>query len=235
MRLFNKLFGKKESIPTEQSIDTPISEVQKDRESYLNVGQSIFPMIKSIDDPRILMVSKSNPLITETLSEGIVTCYALDTGDNYEMLSQSHLLNFGLTIEDIQQAAMRNLIKKVNENCQIGVIDLSEQNPEIKPFYQIEMDADFNPSMMLLDQFWETTAKDILKSDTIAVSIPAKNLLFFSDMKLMESFRTMRPIAKQMYEASISDGIALTNNTYIRKNGKWVLFLDTPEQMEELW
>lgn len=228
MGLFNKLFGKKESTSTKQSVDTPISEVQKDRESYLNVGQSIFPMIKSIDDPRISMVSNSNPLITEALSEGIVTCYALDTGDNYEMLSQSHLLNFGLTIEDIRVVAMRNLIKKVNENCQISVLDLSEQNPAIKPFYQIEMDADFNPSMMLLDQFWETTAKDIVKSDTIAVSIPAKNLLFFSDMKLMESFRTMRLVAKQMYDASISDGIALTTNTYIRKNGKWILFLDTP-------
>jgi hypothetical protein len=54
-------------------------------------------------------------------------------------------------------------------------------------------------------------------------------------MKLMESFRTMRPVANQMYDASVEDGIHLTKNTYIRKNGKWILFLDTPEQMEELW
>jgi hypothetical protein len=54
-------------------------------------------------------------------------------------------------------------------------------------------------------------------------------------MKLMESFRTMRPVADQLYESSIEDGIALTTNTYIRKNGKWILFLDTDEQMADLW
>ncbi|WP_273209891.1 DUF1444 family protein [Runella zeae] len=235
MGLFDKLFGKKENQTTRQSLDTPISEVKKDREEYVNVGQSIFPVIKSVDDPKIKMAANNNPILTDQLSDGIVTCYVLDMGNTFEMLSQSHLQNFGLTIDDVRQVAMRNLINKVNTNCQIGVMDFSDQNPEIKPFYRVEMDANFNPSMMLLDEFWESTAKDIVKSDTIAVSIPAKNLLFFSDMKLMESFRTMRPVANQMYEASVSDGIALTTNTYIRKNGKWILFLDTEEQMEKLW
>lgn len=106
---------------------------------------------------------------------------------------------------------------------------------ESKTFYKLEMDANYPPSMMLVDELWDNTAKEIVKSDTIAVSIPAKNLLFFSDMKLMESFRTMRPVAEHMYQASIKDNIHLAKNTYIRKNGKWILFLDTAEQMEELW
>ncbi len=235
MGLFDKFFGKKKSQQTGHPLDKPISEVKKDREGYVNLGQSIFPVIKSVDDPRIKMAVNNNPLLTDPLSDGIVTCYVLDMGDNFEMLSQSHLKDFGLTMDDIRQVALRNLVNKVNANCKIGVMDLSDQNPAIKPFYSVEMDNNFNPSMMLLEEFWEKTAKDIVKSDTIAVSIPAKNLLFFSDMKLMESFRTMRPVANQMYEASVSDGIALTTNTYIRKNGKWILFLNTEEQMAELW
>lgn len=235
MGLFDKLFGKKESKPATQSLDTPISDVKKDREGYVNVGQSIFPVIKTSDDPRIKMSVNNNPILTDPLSEGIVTCYVLDMGDNFEMLSQSHLQSFGLTIEDVRNVAIRNLINKVNANCKIGIMDFSDQNPAIKPFFKVDMDNNFNPSMMLLDEFWESTAKNIVKSDTIAVSIPAKNLLFFSDMKLMESFRTMRPVANQMYDASVNDGIALTTNTNIRKNGKWILFLDTEEQMAELW
>lgn len=235
MGLFDKFFGKKKSQQTGHPLDKPISEVKKDREGYVNLGQNIFPVIKSVDDPRIKMAVNNNPLLTDPLSDGIVTCYVLDMGDNFEMLSQSHLKDFGLTIDDIRQVALRNLVNKVNANCKIGVMDLSDQNPAIKPFYSVEMDNNFNPSMMLIEEFWEKTAKDIVKSDTIAVSIPAKNLLFFSDMKLMESFRTMRPVANQMYEASVSDGIALTTNTYIRKNGKWILFLNTEEQMAELW
>ena len=177
----------------------------------------------------------NNPIITEKLSDEIVVCYVLDLGDRFEMVSNKHLSDFGLTLEDLKQVAHRNLIQKINANCKISVMDFSQQNPQIKPFYRIDMDANFNPSMMLVDEFWDANVKDIIKSDTIAVSIPAKNILFFSDMKIMESFRTMRPVANQMYEASVKDGIELSKNTYIRKNGKWILFLDTDEQMAELW
>lgn len=182
----------------------------------------------------VKVAENAGPLIAEHLSDGILTCYVLDMGYNFELVTQSRLQKFGLSPADVKQVAVRNLINKVNANCKIGVMDLSARNPACKPFYRVEVDSNFNPSVMLLDEFWETTAKSIAKSDTIAVSIPAKNLLFFSDLKLMESFRTMRPVASQMYEASISDGIALTTNTYIRKNGKWILFLDTDEQMDEL-
>jgi uncharacterized protein YtpQ (UPF0354 family) len=233
MSFLSKLFGKDKLDNTQ--LNKSIEEVKKDREGYLNVGQSIFPIIKSEDDQKIKMSLNSNPIVTEKISDGIVLCYVLDMGNTFEMISQKHLNDFGLTIQDVKQVALRNLTNKVNSNCKVGVMDLSDQNPKIKPFYRIEMDNNFNPSMMLLDEFWETTAKQIVKSDTIAVSIPAKNILFFSDMKLMESFRTMRPVANQMYDSSVQDNIQLTKNTYIRKNGKWILFLDTEEQMAELW
>ena len=233
MSFLNKLFGKDKS--DNKSLNKPIEEVKKDREGYVNVGQSIFPVIKSDDDQRIKMSLNNSPILTEKISDGIVLCYVLDMGNTFEMISQKHLIDFGLTVQDVKQVAIRNLINKANSNCKIKVMDLSGQDSRIKPFYRIEMDNNFNPSMMLLDEFWDTTAKEIVKSDTIAVSVPAKNILFFSDMKLMESFRTMRPVANQMYDASVQDNIQLTKNTYIRKNGKWILFLDTEEQMAELW
>jgi uncharacterized protein YtpQ (UPF0354 family) len=236
MGFFDKLFGKKEDnqVPS-NSLNTPIAEIKKEREGYLNVGQSIFPIIKNQDDPKINMVFNEQTILKDELADGIALCYVLDTGNTFEMLSTSHLKNFGLKIDDVRQVAMRNIINKVNENCKIGPMDFSSQIPDAKPFYRIEMDNNFNPSMMLLDEFWDTNAKQILNSDTIAVSIPAKNILFFSDLKVMESFRTMKAIASKMYEASIEDGLALTENTYLRINDKWILFLDTEEQMEELF
>lgn len=233
MSFLSKLFGK--SQPSAKTPDTPIEDVKKDREGYVSVGQSIFPIIKSEGDPRIKASLNTNPILSEKIADGIVLCYVLDMGNNFEMISKKHLADFGLTLDDVKKVATRNLVNKVNANCKIQVMDFSAQNPQIKPFYSIQMDNNFNPSMMLLDEFWETNAKAIVKSDTIAVSIPAKNIIFFSDMKVMESFRTMRPVASQMYDASVQDGIHLTKNTYIRKNGKWILFLDTPEQMAELW
>lgn len=159
----------------------------------------------------------------------------MDIGDKYEMISESHLKQLGLDKEIVDNTAIRNLVDKFNEKNGISIQDFSQYNPKSKPFYKLEMDANYPPSMMLIDQFWDNTAKEIVKSDRIAVSIPAKNLLFFSDYRQMESFRTMRPVAQQMYDASIEDNIHLTTNTYIRKDGQWIKFEDTPEQMAELW
>lgn len=235
MGLLDKLFGRKNKGEKKKSLEKSVSEVKKEREGYVSIGKSIFPVIKSQDDAKIKMSLGNNPILTDPLSDGIVVCYSLDLGDRFEMLSESHLKNFGLTQEDIRQVAKRNLINKLNEDCSIGTIDLADVSPEAKPFYKVDMDANFNPSIMLLDEFWDKMAEDIVPTDTIAVSIPAKNLLFFSDMKIMESFRTMRPFAEHMYDASVEDGIELTKNTYIRKNGKWILFLDTAEQLQELY
>lgn len=248
MSIFKKLFGsknkKEESTENQKankerhkSLDTPIEEIKKERDGYISVGRSIFPVIKSVSDPRIIMSEKSTgiKLITEPIAEGIIKCYVLDIGDKYEMISESHLKQLGLDKEIVDNTAIRNLVDKFNEKNGISIQDFSQYNPKSKPFYKLEMDANYPPSMMLIDQFWDNTAKEIVKSDRIAVSIPAKNLLFFSDYRQMESFRTMRPVAQQMYDASIEDNIHLTTNTYIRKDGQWIKFEDTPEQMAELW
>ena len=169
------------------------------------------------------------------ISEGIVKCYVLGIGDKFELISESHLKQFGLDTEIVDNTAMRNLTDRFNEKNGISVQVFSHYNPKSKPFFKLEMDDNYLPSMMLVDEFWDITAQEVVKSDRIAVSIPAKNLLFFSDYRLMESFRTMRPMAQKMYEASVQDNIHLTTNTYIRKDGQWIKFEDTPEQMEELW
>ena len=180
------------------------------------------------------MTENINKLITTEIAEGIVVCYVIDIGDKLERISERHLKQFNLDVEMVHNTAMRNLVDKVNENCKIGIQDYSATNPQIKPFYSVEFDSNYNPSMMLLSDFWETMAKEVTKSDMIAVSIPANNILFFSDFHLVESFRTMRPVANSLYDASIEDRLALTKETYIRKDGKWIRFLDTEEQYLEL-
>jgi uncharacterized protein YtpQ (UPF0354 family) len=211
MSLFKKLFRTKEkkdavkpaenhSEKVKPQLDKPIEEIKKEREGYVSLGRSIFPVVKSENDPRIKLTQNSpgNKIITSPIAEGIVKCYVLDIGDKFEMISESHLKEFGLDEEIVDNTAMRNLADKFNEKNSVSVQDFSHMNPQSQPFYKLEMDANYPPSMMLIDEYWEQTAQEIVKSDRIAVSIPAKNLLFFSDYRLMESFRTMRPVSQQM-------------------------------------
>lgn len=64
--------------------------------------------------------------------------------------------------------------------------------------------------------------------------MPATNIVFFSDFKTQGSFRAMHLVADRLYDASIEDRLQLTKNSYIRKDGTWVKFLDTEEQFTEL-
>jgi uncharacterized protein YtpQ (UPF0354 family) len=233
---FNEVKKTESKIDSSQNdgLDTSIDEVKKNTEGYISLGRSIFPVIKSLEDEGIKLTNNINPLVKREIAEGIVVCYVIDLGDKLERISKSHLKQFNLDAEVIHNTAMRNLVDKVNENCKIKIHDYSSSNPEIKPFFEIEFDRNYNPSIMLLDDFWDTTAKEVTKSDLVAVSIPATNIIFMSDFKLMESFRTMRPVANSLYDGSLQEKLQLTKDTYIRKDGKWIKFLDTEEQFMEL-
>jgi uncharacterized protein YtpQ (UPF0354 family) len=234
MGLFDKLFGKKENTQ-KTSLETPIEEYKKKQEGSVNIGQSIYPIFKRKDDPKINLLKGEQEVIKIDFLDDLYLCFNLDMGSHYEMVQNDILQKTNITFDDLKAAAIRNLINKINTSCKVGVEDLSQNIPEAKPFYSVQFDNDLNSSIFLLDNFWETTAKEITKSDRVAVSMPAKNLIYFSDMRLMESFMTMRPVGKHMFNASINDGIHLTDKTYIRKDGKWILFLDTEEQLEVLW
>jgi uncharacterized protein YtpQ (UPF0354 family) len=234
MSFFKKLFGNKEEKGT--TLKTPIEDFRKSRDGYVNVGESVFPTIKDKNDDRINILEGDKAVVTEKIADDLVMCHSIDLGDKYELVSGSLLESPGLTAENIKHCSMRNLHNKVSTSFGIKPIDLSDQIPEAKPFYTIHFDDNFNPSVMLVDDIWD---KDILSKyindGRVAVSIPSKNVIFFSDMRIMESFRSMRAYSAIMYESAKEEGLALSKNTYIRKDGKWIKFLDTEEQWEELW
>ena len=234
MGIFDKLFGNKRKV-NKTLIETPVDEYKKSQEGGISIGQSIYPVLKRKDDPKIHILKGNQGVIKVDFLDDLYLCFNLDMGTHFEMVQHDLLEKTSLTIEELKNTAIRNLTKKINESCKVGVEDFSENIPDAKPFYSVQFDNDLNASILLLDDFWETNAKDITKSNRIAVTIPAKNLIYFSDMRLMESFRTMKPVGTHMYNASIEDGIHLSDKTYIRKDGKWILFLDTDEQLAELW
>lgn len=230
MNIFNKIFKKKEAL----SLETPIDEIKKENKNAINIGQNLYPVIKTDNDRKLQLLKNTDPVVCVPIAEGIVLCFVLDMGNNFEMIQQSFLTKTGLTVEDLKQVAIRNLVNKLNVDCKIITEDLSEKIPNAKPFYRVQSNPNFTSAILLVDNFWETTAKEVVKSDIIAISIPAKNILCFSDMRIMESFWTMRGFADYMYKASEKDNIQLTKNTYIRKDGKWILFIGREKQFTDL-
>ena len=235
MGLFDKLFGKKKKAT---GFDTPIDQIKKEREDYRSLGKNIYPVVKATDDPRVTMSENTNPLVTKKLSDGFLQSFSLDLGDRYEMVSEKLLEQTKLTAEQIEEVAMRNLLDKFNGNCKFAVMDLKAMkiSEQAKPFYALDFDINFNPSAMLIDEFWEhEIVKQYVNSNRMAVSIPSKSDIFFSDMRIMESFRTMRAYSTAVYKKAAEEGLQLSKDTYIRIDNQWVKFLDTDEQWEAIF
>lgn len=231
MSIFKKIFGSKQ---TEKTADELIKKTDFESEGYINLGKSIYPVLRDINDVKLAISEGINPIIKDAFIDGIVVCYILDSGDNFELISENHLKQFHLTKDDVKSVAFRNLINQINSNIKIKVEDHTAKNPDMRPFLSVEFNTNLNPSIMLLDEFWETKAKEITKSDILAVAMPAKNLFYFTTLEDIVSFDTMTYFGKVLYEASIEDNLHLTKNIYVRKNGNWILCDKTDEQIEEL-
>lgn len=153
MSIFKKLFGNKTNTPASKSkptetpksnnekaknaLNTPMEEVKKEAEGYTSLGRSIFPVLKDENDVGIKMVANTNPIISHKIVDGIVLCYVIDIGNNLQRISESHLSKFNLDKQIVHNTAVRNLIDKINIDCQIKVHDYSSQNENLKPFIAV--------------------------------------------------------------------------------------------------
>ncbi|MBS1605313.1 MAG: hypothetical protein JST42_21795 [Bacteroidetes bacterium] len=197
-------------------------------------GHRIYPIIKPADDSRILASRfTSNPVITRDLAPGIVITYGLDTSHGFETITTSHCKQFRISDQDLATLSARNLLNRTDGRINIEKMDFSSSIPEAEPFYRVRLDNDLDSSVMLVDDFWKQAAT-MLRTDLIAVTLPAKNTLYFADYHSIFSFRLMRPFSGRMYEASKQDRIEISPNTYVRKNNRWILFDDTEKQHTQL-
>jgi len=91
MSIFKKLFGFKKENSSENlnssksdGLNTPMEEVKRNTEGYINLGRSIFPVLKREDDEGIKITENINPLVKIQFIDGIVLCFVIDTGYPYE-------------------------------------------------------------------------------------------------------------------------------------------------------
>jgi len=237
MKLFKRFRKQEKSEVGDTSKQTDSNEQKEEvqsNENQLRIGEIIYPAIKRADDSRILLSKQGgDPIVTKDFCDGLVVVYSLDLGSRFEMVSSELLKKHNATIEDLDIAAMRNLRKKVASVKMLN-IDPPDNIEGGKSFTRILLDNNFDPSLMLIEELWPQFS-ELVQDKVIGVSIPAKNILAiskFSDDNI--AFRTMRLFANHMYSVSTKDGIQLTDDSYIWKNGRWIKFLNTEEQFLEL-
>jgi len=207
MGIFKKLFGSKD----------------ENEGGYVNFGQSVYPVIRARNHKELTNIQNVNDkIISEPFIKDLVIAYVLRIKNKNTFVTEETISKAGLGITDVKAAAFRNLIAMVNSNCKIVPIDLSYINSEMKPFYEIKVHKDFNPSLMLINQIWDQTILPTFKAKRIGVGIPTNDTIVFANPAIIESFAPMKGYVRNIHNEASKNGNELTTKIYRYQDGKWL-------------
>lgn len=172
----------------------------KDAIAYLKVQvKEAFNEIELNSDEEPVMISIGNDLLISFL---------VDAGEEYRYIQGSHLVNEGMTKEDLKEIGIANLKRIAQERLEIKGLN---------GIYAAFMNGDFEASIILLDDIWDIELKKYADNDFV-VAIPARDILAICDSKNEKGIEYLKSVCERVSE---SGDHLLTNDLYIRKDKTW--------------
>lgn len=193
-----------ETIHTSESkhqIDVKrIVPVIKDAEYLAEIKQSLG---KAADNP-----SKFD-IYYETLNNDLLVFYAVDNEQSLKYLGREELNSVRMNTTDLRQQSLTNLkatLPEIKKHGESGT-------------YMVTAGGVYEASLLLMDSLW---TKDTFKvHGDIVVSIPSRDLLLVTGSKDNQGLARVRKVAQ---EAMDEGSYTITDQLFVRKEGKWVRF-----------
>ena len=212
MGFLKKLFGKPVAAKLQnQDSDNDTVDLSK-----------VFQRIKGIfdeetTDPKpnpngaIMTLSESDSPVFQTLAKGLGIFYAIDKGNRYQLL-QNRNLSDSVTLEDLRNAASKNMTAEVWEKTEI--------NGDPANIMMLTNGGNFEAAMLLVDDMWENLEQ--VFNDEVCVAIPARDLLFIAGKNNPAGRESLRAIVRKFFDERETEGL-LVRHIYARENKQWVL------------
>ena len=118
------------------------------------------------------MTRRQDPPIVSDVGGGLYCGYLADREDHWEFLQPRHLKSAKMTIAEVHEHAVRNLVDRINEHMLIQPLD--------NGLKALELDGEFEASLLLVPSLWGSTLAEFTKS-TYLVAIPTRDTLLFAD------------------------------------------------------
>lgn len=200
-----------------------------------NVIDNVIPSVISKTDECLSAMHAGEVLLIDEFAEGLVICYVVEREGGRELVSNLLLKEFDATEEDVRKLAFRNFTKHFKANHQIGEMEFDDTSLNDLDIHTVWYDCDFEPSVMLMDDFWDITVPKMLKADTVAVIIPSVDVCMFMAVRSSEGLCSFKRIAESFYVSTTMSNSEVSDSVYIRNNNEWIKFSDTDEQSYELF
>jgi hypothetical protein len=223
MNLFKKLFSGKK-LNNDGDID---KSLEQEPLNFEKVKRLIFPYFKQLsvsnDSMQEILTDKLSEarqevvyeapeveLVIKHICEDLNCLYAIDSGNNYEIIQQRHLNAWKINQSELEQIALDNLTTLTMTNLSVK----GDTNG-----LMFVLNGSLEAAIVLMDQIWDQLEEQI--GENVVIAVPSRDVLMAtgaSNNTMQESFvKTSADIYK-------STSYPLSQNLFIREAGSWKLF-----------
>jgi uncharacterized protein YtpQ (UPF0354 family) len=149
--------------------------------------------------------------VLKDLGNGLCVAYVVDDGKQLTYLQNRHLAEAKLDEAALHQIGVDNLAQIADEK-----LSIRQHGPICGAF----LDGNFEASLILLDDLWETSLAHLVRNSFVA-TLPARDILAFCDSQSSEGIAVLKQMASKV---SASGDHLLTASLFQRKNSEWSLF-----------
>jgi uncharacterized protein YtpQ (UPF0354 family) len=149
----------------------------------------------------------------EPLNRELHVYYALDTDRAVRYLDRKEVESLGFGPDQLNARAVKNLT-----NLLPGIERRGDAG-----IYVVAAGGSYEASLLLFDTIWTKENFDV-KGD-IVVAVPSRNLLLVTGSEDESGLKTLRKLAE---EAMLEEHDSLTAQLFVRRDGEWLPFDDSP-------
>jgi uncharacterized protein YtpQ (UPF0354 family) len=161
------------------------------------------------DGTSALQLSREDSPILRPLVDGLLVCYAVDTGSEYQLVQQRHLDHERVDANALHRTGLTNLAELINQ-----------RETRVQPYgniFAVMMGGDFEASLLLVDALWDQVFRQFVQGD-YAAAVPARDVLAFCDAASAAGIDELRQLIARVYPGG--DHL-LTDRIYVRREARW--------------
>lgn len=166
------------------------------------------PFIGRRPDGHVELPHDQQPIIKK-LYDDLVLTFAVDRGDNYEIMQNALLeSNPHLSEEVLFQASVSTLTQEIGDKIEL------QGNPEY--VVMVTAGGNLEAAIILMDSFWEQVHP--LFNGDLVIAVPARDLLFITSAGNTEAIVYLKDLVKGYFENPESQGL-LSKGLFLKNEG----------------
>jgi len=148
------------------------------------------------------------PVITSCF-ENLSICYIVDSGDSYSYVQNRHLIEEGITCDELHQIGLRNLLRLIGRrNSKV------ERHGNLFAFLA---GGDFEASAILLPNLWDKSFREYVSGEYACV-VPARDVLAFCDATSERGIAELHGVINRVW--ATGDHL-VSKNVFVRHSSEW--------------